>query len=77
MRTDGEDGKKTMKKQKLPRGWTQEKLRKLAERHENMTEDQQVAEIESAIDIENRTMMFVPTELVPEVRKLIKKKRPA
>lgn len=33
-----------MKKQRLPKGWTEEKIRKLAEHHDNMTEDEQVAE---------------------------------
>ena len=69
--------KKTMKKQRLPKGWTEEQIRKLAEYHDNMTEDQQVAEIEAALNDENQTMMMVPTELVPEIVKLINKKRPA
>ena len=69
--------KKTMKKQRLPKGWTEEQIRKLAEYHDNMTEDQQVAEIEASLNDENQTMMMVPTELVPEILKLINKKRPA
>jgi hypothetical protein len=69
--------KKTMKKQRLPKGWTEEQIRKLAEYHDNMTEDQQVAEIEASLNDENQTMMMVPTELVPEIVKLINKKRPA
>jgi len=66
-----------MKKQRLPKGWTEEKIRKLAEYHDNMTEDQQAAEIEAALNAENQTVMVVPTELVPEIVKLINKKRPA
>ena len=69
--------KKTLKKQRLPKGWTEEQIRKLAEYHDNMTEDQQVAEIEASLNDENQTMMMVPTELVPEIVKLINKKRPA
>jgi hypothetical protein len=69
--------KKTMKKQRLPKGWTEEKIRKLAEHHDNMTEDQQVAEIEGSLKDDNQTMMMVPTELVPAIVKLINKKRPA
>jgi hypothetical protein len=66
-----------MKKQRLPKGWTEDKIRKLAEYHDNMTEDQQVAEIEAALTDKNHTVMVVPTELVPEIVKLINKKRPA
>jgi hypothetical protein len=69
--------KKTMKKQRLPKGWTEEQIRKLAEHHDNMTEDQQVAEIEASLNDENQTMMMVPTELVPAIVKLINKTRPA
>ena len=66
--------KKTMKKQRLPKGWTEKQIRKLAEHHDNMTEDQQVAEIEASLNDENQTMMMVPTELVPAIVKLINKK---
>ncbi len=36
-----------------------------------------VAEIEAALNDKNQTLMMVPTELVPEIVKLINKKRPA
>ncbi|HLN30341.1 MAG TPA: hypothetical protein VK395_21540 [Gemmataceae bacterium] len=64
-----------MKKQRLPKGWTQEKIRKLAEHHDNLTEAEQAAEIEAGLREENQTVMVVPTELVPEFVKLINKKR--
>ena len=64
-----------MKKQRLPKGWTQEKICKLAEHHDNLTEDEQAAEIEAGLTEENQTVMVVPTELVPELVKLINKKR--
>jgi hypothetical protein len=66
-----------MKKQGLPKGWTQERIRKLAEHHDNLTEDEQAAEIEAGLTEENQTVMVVPTKLVPEIVKLINKKRPA
>ena len=64
-----------MKKQRLPKGWTEEKIRKLAEHHDNLTEDEQAAEIEAGLTEENQTVMVVPTQLVPELVKLINKKR--
>jgi hypothetical protein len=67
-----------MKKQRLPKGWTQEKIRKLAEHHDNLTEDEQADEIEAGLTEENQTVMVVPTELVPEFVKLLNKhRRPA
>lgn len=62
-------------KQKLPPGWTQERLRKLAEHYENQTGEEQVAEHEAAFRAKGHTVMVVPNDLVPEVRKLIARRR--
>jgi hypothetical protein len=65
------------KKQAFPTGWDEERIRKLAEHYDNQTEDEQVAEHEAAFRAAGQTVMVVPTELVPEIVKLISKKRPA
>ncbi len=65
------------KNQAYPAGWDDQRIRKLAERYDNQTEDEQVAEHEAAFLAEGQTVMVVPTELVPEIVKLISKKRPA
>lgn len=65
------------KKQQYPPGWNDARVRKLAEHYDNQTDDEAVAEIEAALNDENQTLMTVPTELVPEIVKLINKKRPA
>jgi len=65
------------KKQAYPAGWDEERIRKLAEHYNNQTEDEQVAEHEAAFLAEGQTVKVVPTELVPEIVKLITKKRPA
>lgn len=65
------------KKQKYPVGWDEARVRKLAEHYDNQSEDEQAAEIEAALNDQNQTLMMVPTELVPEIVKLINKKRPA
>lgn len=69
--------KTSKKKQKYPPGWEEKRVRKLAEHYDNQTDDEAVAEVEAAMNDENQTLMMVPTELVPEVVKLINKKRPA
>lgn len=65
------------KNQEYPAGWDDERIRKLAEHYDNQTEDEQVAEHEAAFLAEGQTVMVVPTELVPEIVKLISKRRPA
>jgi len=64
-------------KQKLPAGWDEERVRKLAELYDNQTENEQAAEHEAAMKAEGQTVMVVPTRLVPEIVKLISKQVPA
>jgi hypothetical protein len=71
------DRPKQAKKQKLPRGWTEKKIKDLLEYYENQTEEEQAAEHEAAYKSADQTMMGVPTDLVPEVRKLIARRRGA
>jgi len=68
---------KRAKKQKMPPGWTEEQIRALAEYYDNQSEDEQVAEHEAAPRARGHTVMVVPTELVPEIVKLIEKKKTA
>ncbi len=72
----GENGDETKQKAKAA-GWTEERIGQLAEYYDNQTEDEQVAEQEAALQAEGHTVMVVPTELVPEILKLITKKRTA
>ena len=58
-----------------PLPWTQERIRKLADNYDKQTEDDQAAEHVAALRAEGTTVMVVPTELVPEIVKLIAKKR--
>jgi hypothetical protein len=63
-------------KQTYPTGWNAGRIGKLADHYDNQTEDEQVAEHEAAFRAVGHTVMVVPTELVPEIVKLIGKKRP-
>jgi hypothetical protein len=63
-----------MKKQRLPRGWTEKRLRELAAHHDQQTDAENAAEIEAALSAKDQTVMVVPTELVPEIQALIARK---
>ena len=65
------------KRQKFPHGWDEARVRRVIEHYENQTEDEAVAEDEAAMRIEGQTVMLVPTELVPEIRRLIASRRGA
>jgi hypothetical protein len=66
---------KKQAKQNYPAGWDEKRVRKLADHYENQTEDGQVAEHEAAMNAEGQTFISVPTELVPDIVKLIKKRQ--
>jgi hypothetical protein len=58
-------------KQKLPRGWDEEKIRAIIEHYDNQTDEEGAAEIETAFNDPTQTMMLIPTELVPKIAWLI------
>ncbi len=66
-----------MTNQNFPPGWDEERVRQVVAHYETQTEDEQFAEIEAAHNSEGVTLMAVPTELVPEVRALLARKRSA
>jgi hypothetical protein len=67
----------TMIRQHFPPGWDEERVREVIAHYENQTEDEQFAAIEAARETDGVTLMAVPTELVPEVRALLARKRNA
>jgi hypothetical protein len=65
--------KQLSRKQRLPAGWTEKRIRALADYHDNQSIDEQAAEIEDALDRKDQTLMVVPRKLVPQILRLIKK----
>jgi len=64
-------------KQVFPRGWNEKRVQDLIAYYAQQTEDEAVAEYEAAMEVEGYAVMLVPTELVPEVRRLIGRRRGA
>ncbi len=54
-----------MSNQKFPPGWDKERVRQIVAHYEQLTEDEQFAEIEAVRESENVTLIAVPAELVP------------
>ena len=63
-----------MKKNRFPKGWDEERVRRVLEHYEDQTDEEAVAEDEAAYDETTVTTMRVPVELVPAVRQLIAEK---
>jgi hypothetical protein len=64
-----------MKQPKFPEGWDEERVRRVLEHYEAQTDEEAVAEDESAYESTTHTAMDIPVELVPQVRELLAKKR--
>jgi hypothetical protein len=62
-----------MKKSKFPKGWDEERVRRVLDHYEDQTEDEAVAEDEAAWEDTSQTFIEVPNELLPAVRELIAK----
>ena len=66
-----------MKKQRLPRGWTEKRMRELAAYHDRQTEEEQAVEIEASLAQKGQTVIVVPTKFVPKILQLIAPRRTA
>jgi len=63
------------KRAKLPAGWDEARVQRVAKHYEHQSEDEATAEDEEAFRGEPATVMRVPAKLVPAVRRLIAKGR--
>ena len=62
-------------KQRFPKGWNQKRVQAVIDYYDNQTDEEGAAEYEAGMAINGQSMMLVPTELVPEIRKLIAGRR--
>ena len=63
-----------MTNEKYPRGWNEDRVRRVLEYYESQSDEEAAAEIEAGF---KSTTMEVPVGLVPVVRQLIAKRRSA
>ena len=60
-----------MRKPRFPEGWDEGRVAELIAHYEGPSDEEAVAEDEAAISEPGRTVMEIPTALVPAVRDLI------
>lgn len=60
-----------MNGKKLPQGWDENRVQRVAQHYEEQTEDEALAEDEAALMDPGQTIMEIPLDLVPAVRQLI------
>ena len=64
-----------MKRNKFPQGWDEKRVCEVISFYEQQTEEEAVAEDEAAFENQGKTLIEVPKELLPAIRKLIAKHR--
>jgi hypothetical protein len=62
-----------MSQNKFPRGWDEDKVRRVLAYYEAQTEEDALVEDEACIE-PSETVMNIPHDLVPKVRELIAKR---
>ncbi len=65
----------TTHRKRFPSGWDETRVRKVLEHYEQQTEEEAVAEDEAAFRARGQTVMVVPRRLVPEITRLIERRR--
>ena len=63
-----------MKHAAFPKGWNEERVRRVLEHYEAQSDEEGVAEDEAAYESTTHTAMEIPVELVPQVRELLAKR---
>jgi hypothetical protein len=64
-----------MKRSQFPTSWNEARVRRVLEHYERQTEDEVVAEDEAAFESRGQTVMVVPKQLVPDITRLIERRR--
>lgn len=59
----------------FPPGWDEARVRRVLDHYESRSDEEAVAEDEAAFESTTHTVMEIPVELVPEVRKLLARRR--
>jgi hypothetical protein len=66
---------KKRKKRGYAPGWNENRVKDVIAYYDKQTEDEELAEYEAAMQVKGQSMIFVPTELVPEIHRLIARRR--
>jgi hypothetical protein len=63
-----------MKESKFPKGWDEDRVKRVLAHYESQSEDEAIAEDEAAWEDSSHTFMEIPNDLVPTVRHLLAKR---
>ena len=64
---------KTMKQSRFPKGWDEDRVKRVLTHYESQTEEEAMGEDEAVWEDSSQTFMEIPNDLLPAVRKLLAK----
>jgi hypothetical protein len=63
-----------MMQSKFPKGWDEERVKRVLAHYDSQSEEEAVAEDEAAWEDTSQAFMAIPNDLVPAVRELLAKR---
>jgi len=63
-----------MMQSKFPKGWNEERVKRVLAHYDSQSEEEAVAEDEAAWEDTSQAFMAIPNDLVPAVRELLAKR---
>ena len=63
-----------MKQSRFPKGWNDDRVKRVLAHYESQSEEEAVAEDEAAWEDRSQTFMEIPNDLIPTVRELLAKR---
>ena len=63
-----------MKQRRFPKGWDEDRVRRVLAHYESQSEEEAMAEDEAAWEDRSQTFMEIPNDLIPTVRELLAKR---
>ena len=68
---------RTMNEQRFPKGWDEQRVKRLIAELDARTDEEWIAADEAAADSGDQAVMTVPTALLPEIRRLLASQKSA
>jgi hypothetical protein len=63
-----------MRQSRFPKGWDEDRVKRVLSHYESQSEEEAIAEDEAAWEDSSQTFIEIPNDLVPAVRELLAKR---
>jgi hypothetical protein len=74
-KTAQDTGAKKARKKYFPPGWDEKRVKEVIAYYDQQTEDEELAEYEAALEVNDQSIILVPTKMIPEIQRLIARRQ--